>query len=186
MPTGIVGASEPASYAHLGIDRGFNVRHAQRQSIHSDNWQSLLPGLRSACALEGIVVVNPARPCVVAVVDDDARIRESVSDLLASAGFETKLFSSAEEFMNASGLDVSCCLITDVRMPVMDGWELQSLARAKFPTLRVVFITAHKDDEARRRAMELGAVALLYKPFDGEELLKIVDAAVNKYRSRHG
>jgi FixJ family two-component response regulator len=135
--------------------------------------------------LGGIVVVNQAEPCVVAVVDDDARIRESVSDLLASAGFETKLFSSAEEFMNTSGLDVSCCLITDVRMPGMDGWELQSLACEKVPRLPVVFITAHKDDEARRRAMELGAVALLYKPFDGEELLEIVDAAVQKYRAHH-
>ena len=131
-------------------------------------------------------MLNRAQSCVVAVVDDDARIRESVSDLLASAGFETKLFSSAEEFMSTSGLEVSCCLITDVRMPGMDGWELQSLACEKVPKLPVVFITAHKDDEARRRAMELGAVALLYKPFDGEELLKIVDAAVNKYRSRHG
>ncbi|QHN03635.1 response regulator [Granulicella sp. WH15] len=132
--------------------------------------------------LGGIVLVKQSKPCVVAVVDDDIRVRESVSDLLASAGFETRLFSSAEAFMNDCDIELSCCLITDVRMPGMDGWELQRLAIQKLPKLPVVFITAHQDDEAAKRAMELGAIALLYKPFDGEELLKIVDDAINKYR----
>jgi FixJ family two-component response regulator len=83
--------------------------------------------------------------------------------------------------MSARDLNLSCCLITDVRMPGMDGWELQRLAIQKLPKLPIVFITAHQDDEARKRAMDLGAVALLYKPFDGEELLEIVEAAIKKY-----
>jgi FixJ family two-component response regulator len=128
-------------------------------------------------------VVKQFKPCVVAVVDDDARVRESVNDLLASAGFDPRIFISAEEFMSTNVLELSCCLITDVRMPGLDGWELQRLAGQKFPKLPVVFITAHQDDEARKRAMELGAVALLYKPFDGEELLEIVDAAIKNYHS---
>ena len=128
-------------------------------------------------------MVKQSKPCVVAVVDDDIRVRESVGDLLASAGFEARLFHSAEEFMNASDLEPSCCLITDVRMPGMDGWELQRLAMQKFPKLPVVFITAHQDDETRNRAMDLGAVAALYKPFDGEELLAIVDMAISKYQA---
>jgi FixJ family two-component response regulator len=65
----------------------------------------------------------------------------------------------------------------------LDGWELQRLAVQKLPKLPVVFITAHQDDEARTRAMELGIVALLYKPFDGEELLEIVDAAIKNYHT---
>jgi FixJ family two-component response regulator len=127
-------------------------------------------------------VFKQSKPCVIAVVDDDIRIRESVKDLFASAGFEARIFGSPEEFMSSCDLEPSCCLITDVRMPGMDGWELQRLAVQKFPHLPVVFITAHQDDEARKRALKLGAVALLYKPFDGEELLKIVDAAIKKYR----
>ncbi len=128
-------------------------------------------------------MIKQSKSCVVAVVDDDARVRESVNDLLASAGFDPKVFSSAEEFMSTSNLELSCCLITDVRMPGMDGWELQRIAMQKLPKLPVVFITAHQDDEARKRAMELGAVALLYKPFDGEELLEIVGTAIKKYQA---
>jgi FixJ family two-component response regulator len=131
----------------------------------------------------GIAVANQPKSCVVAVVDDDPRVRESVYDLLASAGFEPRLFISAEDFMSTSDLELSCCLITDVRMPGMDGWELQRLAVQKLPKLPIVFITAHQDDEARKRAMELGAFALLYKPFDGEELLEAVGAAIKKYHS---
>ncbi len=128
-------------------------------------------------------MIAQSNPCIVAVVDDDSRIRESVSDLLASAGFEARLFSSAKEFMSAGDLQLSCCLITDVRMPDIDGWELQRLALQKHPRLPVIFITAHQDDQASKRAKELGAVALLYKPFDAEQLLEIVDAAIKKYRS---
>jgi FixJ family two-component response regulator len=128
-------------------------------------------------------MASQPKPCVVAVVDDDPRVRESVNDLLASAGFDPRLFSSAEDFMCTSDLELSCCLITDVRMPGIDGWELQRLAVQKLPKLPIVFITAHQDDEARKRAIELGAFAVLYKPFDGEELLEVVDAAIKKYRS---
>jgi two-component system, LuxR family, response regulator FixJ len=128
-------------------------------------------------------VIAQSNPCIVAVVDDDSRVRESVSDLLASAGFEARLFSSAKEFISAGDLKLSCCLITDVRMLDIDGWELQRFVIQKHPKLPIVFITAHRDDEASKRAMERGAVAFLYKPFDGEQLLEIVDAAIKKYRS---
>lgn len=131
-------------------------------------------------------MTNQPKPCVVAVVDDDPRVRESVNDLLASAGFDARLFGSAEEFIQTRDLELSCCLITDVRMPGMDGWELQRIAVQKLPKLPIVFITAHQDDEARKRAIELGAFALLYKPFDGEELLEVVDSAIKKYYSTEG
>jgi FixJ family two-component response regulator len=128
-------------------------------------------------------VVKQSQRCVVAVVDDDAKVRESVNYLLASAGFDAGLFSSAEEFMSTCDRKLSCCLITDVRMPGAGGWELQRLSVQKFPKPPVVFITAYQDDEVRERVMELTAVALLHKPFDGDELLEIVDAAINKYQS---
>jgi FixJ family two-component response regulator len=125
-------------------------------------------------------VVIETKQYIVAVVDDDPRIRESLKDLLASAGFVARLFRSAEEILKADDLGVSCCLITDVRMPGIDGWELQRAAYATFPDLPIIFITAHQDDVPRQRALELGAFALLYKPFDGEELLDAVNAAIQR------
>jgi FixJ family two-component response regulator len=115
---------------------------------------------------------------IIAVVDDDPRLRESLQDLLASAGFQARLFSSAEEALQGKGLGVSSCLITDVCMPGMDGWQLQRIALADFPRLPVIVVTAQRDDRARQRALELGAFAHFYKPFDGEELLSVVDCAV--------
>jgi FixJ family two-component response regulator len=69
-------------------------------------------------------------------------------------------------------------LITDVRMPVIDGWELQRRTAATYPLLPLIFVTAHQDEEAFRRALSRGAFAFLYKPFDGEELLRTVEAAL--------
>ncbi len=116
--------------------------------------------------------------CIVAVVDDDPRIRESVADLLASAGIDARLFSSAEDLLKADELTLSCCLITDVRMPGIDGWELQKIARKQAPALPIIFITAHQDTLAHSRARDLGAFAILYKPFDAEELLALVESAI--------
>lgn len=120
---------------------------------------------------------------IVAVVDDDPRLRESLQDLLASAGFQARLFSSAEEILQENELGVSSCLITDVCMPGMDGWQLQRIALADFPGLPVIVVTAHRNDKARQRALELGAFAHFYKPFDGEELLVAVDSAVQQAKA---
>jgi len=121
-----------------------------------------------------------AKDYVVAVVDDDPRVRESIKDLLASAGFHATPFGSAEEVLEAGALGASCCLITDVRMVGIDGWQLQRIAITNFPNLPIIFITAHQDDLSRQRALNLGAFALIYKPFDGEELLDTVAAAMEQ------
>jgi len=121
---------------------------------------------------------------IIAVVDDDPRVRESVEALLSSAGMRAKTFSTAEEFLKTDQMRVACCLITDVRMPGIDGWELQRIVMAEFPNLPIIFITAHQDEVARARAAELGAFAILYKPFDGEELLEIVTAALTESETR--
>jgi len=131
---------------------------------------------------------------VVTVVDDDPRIRESIADLLASAGYTPRSYSSADELLQARGLETCFCLITDVRMPGSDGWELQRVATANFPSLPVILITALQDETTRVRALALGAFALIFKPFDGEELLQAVDAArecsggdaAHPYSSRKG
>jgi FixJ family two-component response regulator len=124
-------------------------------------------------------MANEAIP-IVAAVDDDFRIRESLASLLESAGYAAAVFSSAEEFLGSATLAAAICVITDVRMPGMDGIELQRRIRLERPTLPVILISAHYNAEIRQTAIDRGAVDFLYKPFDATDLLKIVQSAVTK------
>lgn len=112
---------------------------------------------------------------IVAGVDDDFRVRESLASLLESAGFSPRLFESGEDFLNSAALAQARCLITDVRMPGMDGLELQRRVRLERPTLPVIFITAHNDSDIRRRAFADGAIEFFYKPFDAARLLQTIE-----------
>jgi FixJ family two-component response regulator len=117
---------------------------------------------------------------LVLVVDDDSRVRESLAGLLGSTGIPTLCFSSAEALVSSGELAHSRCLITDVRMPGLDGLELQQLVLASDPGVRLIFISAFQDQKAVERARASGAFAFLYKPFDGEELLSTVEAALSQ------
>jgi FixJ family two-component response regulator len=117
---------------------------------------------------------------IVAAVDDDFRIRESIASLLESAGYAPMVFSSAEDFLGSGTLAAATCVITDVRMPGMDGIELQRRIRLERPTLPVILISAHYDAEIRQTAIDEGAVDFLFKPFDATDLLKMVQSAVTK------
>jgi FixJ family two-component response regulator len=116
---------------------------------------------------------------LVLVVDDDSRVRESLRDLLGSAGLDALCFSSAEALLHSGALARSGCLITDVRMPGIDGWELQNFVAAVHPHVFIIFISAFQNQQASERALVLGAFAFLYKPFDGEELLRTVESALS-------
>jgi FixJ family two-component response regulator len=88
---------------------------------------------------------------LIAVVDDDAAIREAVQSLLRSVGLRAEGFASARDFLQSGRLQATACLIVDVRMPRMSGLELQQqLATAHYP-MPIIFITAHGDDETRAR-----------------------------------
>ncbi len=117
---------------------------------------------------------------IVAAVDDDFRVRESIKSLLESAGYAPVVFSSAEEFLQSGTLAVATCVISDVRMPGMDGIELQRRIRLERPTLPVILISAHHNAEVRQKAIDEGAVDVLYKPFDATDLLRIVQSAVSQ------
>jgi len=117
---------------------------------------------------------------IVAAVDDDFRIRESIESLVESAGYTPLVFASAEDFLRSGSLAETGCLITDVRMPGMDGLELQRRVRLDNPGLPIVFISAHHDDEIRQRALDEGAIGFLYKPFDAADLLGAIQPALNK------
>ena len=115
---------------------------------------------------------------LISVVDDDDSVRESLRGLIRSVGFAVKVFASAEEFLNSDHLRNTHCLILDVRMPGMNGLELQRQLAANDRKIPVIFITAHGDEEVRSRALNGGAVDYLLKPFSEEALLNAIDAAL--------
>jgi len=116
---------------------------------------------------------------LVAVVDDDESVRESLAGLIRSVGLAVKVFASAEEFLGSDHVAGTNCLILDVRMPGMDGLELQRHLKVSHPDLPVVFITAHgSEEEVRLRALAAGAVDYLLKPLSEEEVLSAVDTAL--------
>ena len=115
---------------------------------------------------------------LISIVDDDDSLRNSLNNLLRSLGFRTEGFSSAEEFLNSNHLNDTDCLLLDVRMPGMNGLDLQRHLLAANLRLPIVFITSHGDDGARTRALEGGAVAFLYKPCREERLLEAIESAL--------
>lgn len=117
-------------------------------------------------------------PPLISVVDDNESVREALKGLLRSVGYSVAVFESAENFLRSTRLAETECLILDVRMPGMDGIELQrQLASGKYH-VPIVFITAHGDETSRIEAITNGAVDYLRKPFSERALLNAVGRAV--------
>src|SRR6476660_358106 len=115
---------------------------------------------------------------LVAVVDDDESVRESLPDLLREFGFAAQAFSSAEEFLGSSVVGQTRCLILDVAMPGMSGPDLQLELRRRDRTIPIIFITAHPDENVRSHVLEDGAVDCLFKPFTDTALLDALHCAM--------
>ena len=115
---------------------------------------------------------------LISIVDDDDSLRNSLNNLIRSVGFGVQGFPSAEAFLNSNQLRDTACLILDVRMPGMNGLELQRHLVATNYGIPIIFITSHADDNARTRALEAGAVDFLYKPFREEALLDAIYKAL--------
>lgn len=120
---------------------------------------------------------------IVVGVDDDRRVLESIDSLLATAGYIALLFSSAEEFLLSGTLAAASCVIADVRMPGMDGIEMQRHIRVQRPEVPVIFISAHHDDHVQKQALNGGAIAFLHKPFDPADLLTTIGHVLEKGQS---
>jgi two-component system response regulator FixJ len=116
------------------------------------------------------------------LVDDDLSIRRSLPRLLKSLGVETVAFASAEAFLQAAPWLPEACLILDVQMPGMKGWDLVEHLRISGSTLPVIIITAYNDAQTHDRAARAGIVAYLRKPFDDQALLEALRQA---YAQRH-
>jgi FixJ family two-component response regulator len=120
---------------------------------------------------------------LVSVVDDDESVRRTTNRLIESFGFRAAVFESAEIFLSSGQLHDTSCLIVDVRMPGVNGLQLQSQLAAAGCRIPIIFITAYDDKESRRRAMQAGAVAFLRKPFSDEQLLEIIRSALRQEES---
>ena len=116
---------------------------------------------------------------LIAIVDDDDAMQDSLRDLMEAAGLVARCFGSAEEFLESGLHRQAACLITDILMPKMSGLELQTRLRDEECDIPIVFITAYGDARMRIQAMREGAVELLAKPFDHHLLLKTVRAALD-------
>jgi FixJ family two-component response regulator len=115
---------------------------------------------------------------IVAVVDDDESVRESLPDLLAELGFNVRAFASAEEFLGSGELLQTRCLILDIVMPRMSGPELQRELLTRRHAIPIIFLTAQINESVHTAVMQLGAIACLSKPFSEEELRAALNAAL--------
>src|SRR5271157_6212002 len=124
---------------------------------------------------------------LITVVDDDESVRESLDGLIRSVGFAVKAFASAEEFLNSDHLRDTDCLLLDVRMPGMNGIELQRHLVANHCEIPVIFISAHGSEEGvRSQAFQNGAVDYLIKPLSEETVLNAVHKALSAKRNSQG
>lgn len=121
---------------------------------------------------------SEAEQPVVIIVDDDASVREALSELILSAGFQPVCFASTRELLDADVLDCPGCLILDVRMPIASGLDLQHHLAQNGNLKPIIFLTGHGDIPMTVQAMKAGAVDFLTKPVRDQTLLDAVNAGV--------
>ncbi|MBI2529178.1 MAG: response regulator [Candidatus Rokubacteria bacterium] len=115
---------------------------------------------------------------VISIVDDDPSVRRALRRLLRSAGYTVEVFESALEFLDTRPVGRIACLVLDIRMDGMNGFELQERLAAEQAAIPIIFMTAHDDARTRERAERAAPVAYLPKPFDGTVLLEAIQRAV--------
>jgi FixJ family two-component response regulator len=120
---------------------------------------------------------------LISIIDDDESVRRTTTRLIESLGFRAAAFESAEKFLSSHHLNDASCLIVDVRMPGMNGLQLQSQLATAGCRIPIIFVTAYDDKESRQRAMQAGAVAFLGKPFTDEQLLQWIRSALRREQS---
>ena len=113
------------------------------------------------------------------LIDDQEAIRHALGELLRVFGYGVRTYETADDFLARYEPQQRGCVVADVRMPGMDGLELQRTLKSTHPQLPIVFITAHgSDEEIRLRALDAGAVDYLLKPLGEEEVLNAVHTAL--------
>jgi FixJ family two-component response regulator len=119
---------------------------------------------------------------LIAIVDDDASFRTAIDELVSALGWPTRTFPSAEAFLQSVDLPATQCLILDVQMPHMGGFELQERLAFLGLDIPIIFITAYPEEALRARALKAGAIELLYKATNlNKQLVGCLHAALNKH-----
>jgi FixJ family two-component response regulator len=126
---------------------------------------------------------RPNTQGIVFIVDDDPSIREALDSLVRSAGFKAETFASARGFLARAQPEGPSCLVLDVRLPDLNGLDLQQRMMKANRDIPIVFITGHGDVPISVRAMKAGAVEFLLKPFLDSDLLDAVDQALQRDQS---
>jgi FixJ family two-component response regulator len=119
----------------------------------------------------------PRKP-VISIVDDDASVRDGMVDLLSALGYIADAFDSTEDFLNAQRCHGTSCLIADVQLPGLSGLELHDHLVASGRAIPTILITAFPDEKDRARALSTGVSFYLTKPFEPDELLACIRAAL--------
>jgi FixJ family two-component response regulator len=122
--------------------------------------------------------VTNTPPRHISIVDDDASIREALKSLMRSVQVNADAFASAEEFLASERLNDTACLILDLKLPGMSGFDLQNHLNIERRGIPIIFITAHADEASRQRALEGGAIDFLSKPVRREPLFKAIQSAI--------
>ena len=117
---------------------------------------------------------------VVFVVDDDISVRESLELLIRCAGWEPRLFASAQEFLSLPRILCPSCLVLDVSLPGLNGLDLQKRVAGDRPDMPIIFITGYGDVPMTVRAMKAGAAEFLTKPFSDDVLLSAIRQAIER------
>jgi FixJ family two-component response regulator len=130
--------------------------------------------------IEIVVETYSAAASFIAVVDDDFRILESLESLLESAGYKVAVFNSGEAFLQSKAVIGANCLVTDIRMPNIDGLELQRRVKRQRPELPIIFMTAHHDEQVEQRVIRRGAAGFLRKSFSASEFLRAISRALGE------
>jgi len=124
----------------------------------------------------------PQSNALIAVVDDDPSVRESLESLIRSAGLRVKAFASAQEFLARPQADAPSCLVLDLQLPGLSGLDLQKQLAAVNLEIPIVFITGHGNVPDSVQAMKAGALEFLTKPFADDDLLRAIEQAIERDR----
>ena len=123
------------------------------------------------------------KPLVI-VIDDDLSVREALRGVLETINLEACLFASPQEFLSSGQTDRPACIVMDVRLPGLGGFDVQAELARQGSRLPIIFITGHGDVRMSVRAMKTGAVEFLTKPFSDQEFLEAVQAALRLDQAR--
>ena len=118
-------------------------------------------------------------PANIYIVDDDESVCRALKTLLMTYDYEVKTFNSAQSFFDTVSHDDPGCLLLDIHMPGLDGWEVQKRILASGSNRAVIFISAEKKDDATDRALKAGAVGFLQKPVNGQTLVDLINGVKN-------